>query len=65
MSNQAADSASRNVPSADPVRLYRTVGIIAAALERRRRKIAAGVPVDPPPECGCARCEADLPRAAP
>jgi hypothetical protein len=43
-------------PRTDPARLYRTTRIFAEALERRRVKIAAGIPVEPPPECDCAEC---------
>jgi hypothetical protein len=37
-------------------RVHRTVRMLAVALERRRQKIAAGLPVDPPPQCHCAQC---------
>jgi hypothetical protein len=40
-------------PSTDPARLYRTVSMLADALERRRQKIAAGETVEPPPQCDC------------
>lgn len=51
--SSTADTGSE---SARTVRLQRTVLMIAAALERRRQKIAAGLPVEPPPECDCAGC---------
>ncbi len=50
-----ADLAADN-PFADPAKLYRTARIFSEALARRRAKIAAGIPVDPPPQCGCAGC---------
>jgi hypothetical protein len=40
----------------DPERMYRTVRVLATALARRRAKIAAGIRVDPPPQCGCKKC---------
>ncbi len=43
-------------PGVDLARLHRTVSVIGEALDRRRRKIAAGVPVDPPPYCPCPEC---------
>lgn len=30
-----------------------TFFMLAEALERRRRKLAAGLPVEPPPRCPC------------
>lgn len=40
----------------DQVRLYRTVAMLAEALERRRRKVAAGLPVEPFVQCPCEAC---------
>lgn len=46
------------------LRLYRAVSIIGEALERRRRKIAAGIPVEPPVYCPCAECRYEKPEPA-
>lgn len=53
-----SERAGKEPTTPELVRLHRTVAVIAEALERRRRKVAAGLPVDPPPACPCEKCQA-------
>jgi hypothetical protein len=62
MSTQTRPEGGR--PDASQTRLYRTVAMLAEALERRRRKLAAGVPVEPFVQCPCAACAYEKPSQA-
>ena len=48
----------------DPVLLYETMQTFAAALGRRRAKIAAGIHVDPPAYCQCTEASRAASRRA-